>query len=103
MAENPSYGSLDPIAALATSPGESALAVVRTSGGGGERGGSGSAVDLVAEVFSRPGALKAAPGNSVVHGWIVVPRDKAAEGEAVKGEAAKKEKIDEVLVSVYRT
>jgi tRNA modification GTPase len=97
VAESPSYGRAEPIAALATSPGESALAVIRTSGGRRGEGG-GSAVDLVAEVFSRPGVLKAAPGNSVVHGWIIIPCNKAA-----KGEAAKKEKIDEVLVSVYRS
>jgi tRNA modification GTPase len=42
---------------------------------------------LVASVFSRPQALHAAAGNTVVYGWIV---DKG-------------EKIDEVLVSVYRS
>jgi tRNA modification GTPase len=40
----------------------------------------------LARVFSRPGALLDAPGNSVVYGWIVDgPR-----------------RVDEVLVSVYR-
>jgi tRNA modification GTPase len=70
--------------ALATPPGESALAVVRTSGGG--QGGNTSAVDLAAAFFSRPGKLRGAAGNTVVRGWIV------SSGE----------KIDEVLVSVYR-
>jgi tRNA modification GTPase len=87
----PSYGSQEPIAALATTPGESALALIRTSGGGAG-GETQSAVDLVAEVFSRPSRLREAPGNSIVRGWIVNP---AGSGEA--------EKIDEVLVSVYRS
>jgi len=80
----PDYGDKDPIAALATSLGESALAIVRTSGSNGDK----SVIDLLAEIFSRPQALLSAPGNTVVHGWIVDP--------------ASEEKLDEVLVSVYR-
>jgi tRNA modification GTPase len=83
------YGGEDPIAAPATSLPASALALIRTSGGGS--GGGESAVDILARVFSRPEKLKAAPGNSIVHGWIVNPL------------GGKKEKIDEVLVSVYRS
>ncbi|MFP3090230.1 tRNA uridine-5-carboxymethylaminomethyl(34) synthesis GTPase MnmE [Treponema sp. TIM-1] len=80
--DTPVYGDDRPILAAATPLGESALALIRTSGKG--------AVDLAASVFSRPRALREAPGNSVVYGWILDPR---------KGEDAK---IDEVLVSVYR-
>ena len=85
----PSYGDGDPVFALATPLGESALALFRTSGGGGagedgQNAGAGT-LDLLARIFSRPEALLAAPPNSLVHGWIVAP-----------------EKIDEVIVSVYR-
>jgi len=81
----PDYGDKDPIAALATSLGESALAVVRTSG---TNGCGKSAIDLLAGIFSRPQALLSAPGNTIVHGWIIEP--------------ASEKKLDEVLVSVYR-
>jgi tRNA modification GTPase len=86
----PDYGDKDPIAALATTLGESALAIVRTSG---TNSGGKSAIDLLAEVFSRPQALLEAPGNTTVHGWIVEPPD--SNGKTRK-------KLDEVLVSVYR-
>ncbi|MDR1986488.1 MAG: tRNA uridine-5-carboxymethylaminomethyl(34) synthesis GTPase MnmE [Treponema sp.] len=72
------YGDDAPIAAPATPLAECALAVIRTSGK--------NALSLAASVFSRPPALLEAPGNTVVHGWIL----------------DKTEKIDEVLVSVYR-
>lgn len=55
------------------------MILIRTSGQG--------AVDLLAGVFSRPRALRAAPGNTVVHGWIAGPGGVP---------------LDEVLVSVYR-
>jgi tRNA modification GTPase len=76
---NPSYGDTDPIAAVATAPGESALALIRTSGAGSP--------ELLAKVFSRPEKLHKAGGNTVIHGWIV-------DGEG--------KRIDDVLVSVYR-
>jgi tRNA modification GTPase len=44
-------------------------------------------VDLLATAFSRPVALRRAPGNTVLYGWIL-----GAGGE----------RIDQVLVSVYR-
>ena len=122
----PSYGDRDPIAALATVSGESALAIIRTSGGsllsaeGTSNEGisvkgatnkdasperSQSAIELLARVFSRPGKLLCAPGNSIVHGWIVEP-EPSPESEATpktpgSAKSARK-KIDEVLVSVYR-
>ncbi|AEF86653.1 tRNA modification GTPase TrmE [Treponema primitia ZAS-2] len=73
------YGDTDPMAALATLLGESALAIIRTSGK--------NSLELLAEVFSRPEKLLAAPGNSVVHGWII-GKDRS--------------KIDDVLISIYR-
>jgi len=78
MHREPAYGDRDPIAALATPLAESALALVRTSG----------AIDLIAKIFSRPKKLASSPGNSIVHGWIIDPE--------------KDQKIDEVMVSVYR-
>jgi tRNA modification GTPase len=96
-----SYGDTDPIFALATGPGS--LALFRTSGGNsagnsGENADPGknpggesreeSAVVLLSRVFSRPRKLLEAPGNTVIHGWIL---DKGGK------------KIDEALVSVYRS
>ena len=74
------YGGQNPIAARATPPGRGALALIRTSG---ER-----ALEILASVFSRPKALLAAPGNSIVYGWIVDPVSSL--------------RVDEVLISVYR-
>ncbi|MDR2517642.1 MAG: tRNA uridine-5-carboxymethylaminomethyl(34) synthesis GTPase MnmE [Spirochaetaceae bacterium] len=82
------YGADDPIAARATPAGESALAVVRTSGAG--------SIALLSRIFSRPDALNAAAGNTVVHGWIT---NTAHRG---KPEMTAKPLIDDVLVSVYR-
>jgi tRNA modification GTPase len=72
-----SYGDTCPIAAQAA--GQGALALVRTSGQG--------VLEQLANVFSRPQALLDAKGFTVIHGWI---QDKGAE------------KIDEVLISIYR-
>ncbi|MDR3114018.1 MAG: tRNA uridine-5-carboxymethylaminomethyl(34) synthesis GTPase MnmE [Treponema sp.] len=80
----PCYGDENPIAALATAPGESALALIRCSGAG--------CVELLSKVFSRPVKLRSAGGNSVVHGWIQGPRN---EGSPLF-------LVDEVLISVYR-
>ena len=98
----PSYGERDPIAAPAAPLGESALALVRTSGGGvlSDEGGQ-NAIELLAQAFSRPGKLRSAPGNSIVHGWIVEPEGLSGPvSSAVSSGSARK--IDEVLVSVYR-
>ena len=93
-----SYGDSEPIAALATPLGESALAVIRTSGGtagatdsiaSAGNNGTASAIGLIALVFSRPKNIKTALGNTVIHGWITDP---------ITGK-----KIDEVLVSVFRS
>jgi tRNA modification GTPase len=71
------YGDESPIAAFATTPGNSALTLIRCSGKG--------SLNLISSIFE-PGTIKDAEGNKVVHGWIV----------------NKKQKIDEVLVSVFR-
>ncbi|MDR1024639.1 MAG: tRNA uridine-5-carboxymethylaminomethyl(34) synthesis GTPase MnmE [Treponema sp.] len=99
----PFYGDEAPISALATPPGESALALIRCSGAG--------SLDLLAGIFSRPGALRAAGGHSIVHGWIRrgrCVRDSRDDrnGRNVQndqnGASGDSALIDEVLVSVYR-
>jgi tRNA modification GTPase len=76
------YSDDSPIAAFATLPGNSALTLIRCSGKG--------AIEAASSVFApeRTSAslLTKALGNTVIHGWIV------SAGE----------KIDEVLVSVFR-
>ena len=71
------YGDETPIAAFATTPGNSALTLIRCSGKG--------SIDLASSVFT-PEKIKNAMGNSVIHGWIT----------------DKEQRIDEVLVSVFR-
>jgi tRNA modification GTPase len=87
------YGDRDPIAARATGPG--ALAIVRTSGDG--------SLALLARVFSRPGALLDAPGNTIVYGWIVDPGADHAAGIPPPEISQEPRRVDEVLVSVYRS
>ncbi len=77
MRDGHAYNDDNPIAAFATIPGSGALTLIRCSGKG--------AIEAVSSVFA-PDKLIGAPGNSVIHGWIV------KDGE----------KIDEVLVSVFR-
>jgi len=77
LRDNNNYNDDSPIAAFATIPGSSALTLIRCSGKG--------AIEAVSSVFA-PDKLTGASANSVVHGWIV----KAGE------------KIDEVIVSVFR-
>ena len=78
-----SYTPEEPIAAIATALAPSALAIIRISGK--------NCIELLSKVFSRPKALNQAEGNSIVYGWIV-------DSENPQG----KQKIDEVLVSVFR-
>jgi tRNA modification GTPase len=81
-----SYGDDLPIAAYATTPGKSALTLIRCSGEG--------SLELAAGIFSAPEKILNAAGNTVLHGWIVTPNqalDKPVE------------RIDDVLVSVFRS
>lgn len=73
-------GKDDPIVALATPPGRSAIALIRGSGAG--------CLDLLTSRFSRPGALSEAPGHSVALGHIHDGDPSAA--------------LDHVTVTVYR-
>ncbi len=70
----------EPIAALATPWGESALAVIRTSGAG--------SIERVAQLFSRPEAVRAASGSTLVLGEIL--------------DRAHGSPIDQVMLAVYR-
>ena len=72
------YAPNEAIAAIATALGPSALAVIRTSGT--------DCINMVSRIFSRPKALLEAEANSLVYGWI-------QNGN---------EKIDEVMLGVYR-
>ncbi len=72
------YTPEEPISSIATALAPAALGIVRVSGKG--------CIELVSKVFSRPKALMAASGNTLVYGWII------SEGA----------KIDEVMLAVYR-
>lgn len=88
----PSEYDLDePIVAIATALVPSALGIVRTSGNG--------AIELVARAFSRPEALRSAGGGTLVHGWVLAP---AKDVAGKKLDTAEREKIDEVVLAVYR-
>ncbi|MBP3771846.1 MAG: tRNA uridine-5-carboxymethylaminomethyl(34) synthesis GTPase MnmE [Treponema sp.] len=76
---NVKYTPEEPIAAIATALAPSALGIVRCSGR--------NCIELLSKIFSRPKALLAAEGNTIVYGWIV---------------SAEKSALDEVLISVFR-
>lgn len=75
---NLGYTPEEPVAAIATALAPAALGIVRVSGK--------NCVELVSKVFSRPEKLLSAKGYTIIYGWII-------DGG---------EKIDEVLVSVFR-
>ncbi|WP_319562777.1 tRNA uridine-5-carboxymethylaminomethyl(34) synthesis GTPase MnmE [Marispirochaeta sp.] len=75
-----SYDTNDPVVALASPWGESAVAVLRASGKG--------SLSLLAGCFSRPEALASAASHTLVHGILRNPQT----GEAV----------DEIVCAVYR-
>lgn len=77
---NLGYTPEEPIAAIATALAPGAIGIVRTTGK--------NCINLVAELFSRPDALKNAAANSLVYGWIL---DKSANA-----------RIDEVMLGVYK-
>ncbi|MCR5613883.1 tRNA uridine-5-carboxymethylaminomethyl(34) synthesis GTPase MnmE [Treponema sp.] len=77
--DNTGYTPEEPIAAIATALAPSALGIIRVSGK--------NSIELLSKIFSRPKALVQAAGNTIVYGWI-------KDGD---------KKIDEVLVSVFRS
>lgn len=80
------YTPEEPIAAIATALAPAALGIVRCSGKG--------VIELLAPLFSRPKALLSAEGNTIVYGWLIEP---------VAGQGAVGRRIDQVLVSVFRS
>lgn len=80
------YTPEEPIAAIATALAPAALGIVRCSGKG--------VIELLAPLFSRPKALLEAAGNTIVYGWLAEP----AAGQGAVGR-----RIDQVLVSVFRS
>ena len=80
------YTPEEPIAAIATALAPAALGIVRCSGKG--------VIELLAPLFSRPKALLEAEGNTIVYGWLTEP----AAGQGAVGR-----RIDQVLVSVFRS
>jgi len=74
------YDPDEPIAALATPWGESALAVIRTSGKG--------SIERMARLFSRPEAVRTASASTLLLGEIL--------------DGSRGEPIDQVMLAVYR-
>ena len=74
------YDTREPIAALATPWGESALAVVRTTGEG--------SVEKFAPLFSDPGKILSAEGFTLHYGYLIDP--------------SMKERVDQITAAVYR-
>lgn len=79
---NLGYTPEEPIAAIATALAPGALGVIRCSGK--------NCIELFSKVFSRPKALLEAKGYSIVYGWILNTSSET------------RQRIDEVLVSVFR-
>lgn len=73
------YTPEEPISSIATALSPAALGIVRVSGK--------NCIQLVSKIFSRPKSLLKAEGNTLVYGWI----------QNFAGE-----KIDEVMLGVYR-
>ena len=91
------YGDETPIAAIATVVGNSAITLIRCSGK--------NSIELVSSVFVPAGKssfIKNAPGNTVIHGWVVKLRDQKEEIGEKRGDIENNELIDEVLISVFR-
>ena len=82
------YTPEEPISSIATALAPAALGIVRVSGKG--------SIELVSKVFSRPKALLAAAGNTLVYGWI------QSVVECPQRGCIETTKIDEVMLAVYR-
>ena len=78
---NLGYVPEEPIVAIATALAPGALGIVRASGK--------NCIDLVSKIFSRPRAILESKGNTLVYGWLLKDGDK-------------ENKIDEVMLGVYR-
>ncbi len=106
---NLNYVPEEPIAAIATPLSPSAIGIVRTSGK--------NCIELISKIFSRPKALLSAKGNTLVYGWILEPTvvkpvettnssenvATSSENSAKSAELAGRQKIDQVMLGVYRS
>ena len=107
-----SYTPEEAISSIATALAPAALGIVRLSGK--------NCIELVSKVFSRPKALLAAPGNTLVYGWIQEGGESQTTSlrsdEVLVGSSTLKtvepitthdprktpKRIDEVMLAVYR-
>ena len=101
-----SYTPEEAISSIATALAPAALGIVRLSGK--------NCIELVSKVFSRPKALLAAPGNTLVYGWIqegggstplaATAADASFSATLPAGgtPATPPKRIDEVMLAVYR-
>jgi len=89
---NTGYTPEEPIAAIATALAPGALGIIRASGK--------NCIQLVSALFSRPKALLAASGNSLVYGWLLMPEKNDAP--SAQNDADRRERVDEVMLGVYR-
>lgn len=100
-----SYTPEEAISSIATALAPAALGIVRLSGK--------NCIELVSKVFSRPKALLAAPGNTLVYGWIqegggstplaATAADASFSATLPAGTPRNTPKrIDEVMLAVYR-
>lgn len=93
------YTPEEPITSIATALSPAALGIIRVSGK--------NSIQLVSTVFSRPKALSEAKGNSLVYGWIQNPRNDKKNAYTnpnfiTSKKSVEPEKIDEVMLGVYR-
>lgn len=95
------YSPEEPITSIATALSPAALGIVRVSGK--------DSIRLVSSVFSRPKALLEAKGNSLVYGWIQNPKkdeknrpENSFDSKNAPKKSCEFEKIDEVMLGVYR-
>ena len=83
------YSPEEPISSIATALAPAALGIVRVSGKG--------CIELVSKVFSRPKALLAAAGNTLVYGWMIDCRVKpcdVCEANSVKDDTYRSMPMD---------
>ncbi len=74
------HENLETICAISTPIGRGAISIVRISGK--------DSIPIVSKIFPKKKRLEEVKGGSIIHGWILNP--------------ATKERVDEVLVSVFR-
>ena len=89
------YALDETIAAIATAPGLGGLAVVRVSGA--------EAVAIADRAFRGATCLAAAGSHTLHHGWAVRPSAAGFASPEPAAEAAADDRIDEVVVALFRS